>query len=159
VVVGTDPVAKSIEAQLAFDLRASWQARVLTAAGGHMAAVVISALAHTYDEAMPTLLRVVFPGFTSIAAPFYCSAAKVAKSGHVVADVVTRDGQVVKDAKVFESELHMRDAFRRLADHVKLDDADRIEFFKCAQRWVVADRRLDPNFDPKDPDAKRLVIH
>jgi hypothetical protein len=50
----------------------------------------------------------------------------------------------------------MRDAFRRLADRLKLNDADRIELFKCVQRWVVADRRLDPTFDPKDPDAKRL---
>lgn len=152
----TDPIAKSIEATLAFDLRASWQARVLAAAGGHMGAVVLSVLAHTFDDAMPTLLRVVFPGFTSIAAPFYCTAAKVAKSGHVVADAVTRDGQIVKDAKVFDNELQMRDAFRRLADHIKLSDSDRVELFKCVQRWVVADRRLDPTFDPQDPDAKRL---
>jgi hypothetical protein len=151
-----DPVAKAIEANIAFDLRASWQARVLSAAGGHMGAVTISVLAHTLDDAMPTLLRIVFPGFTSIAAPFYCSAAKVAKSGHIVADAVTRDGQIVKDAKVFENELQMRDAFRRLADHVKLNDPERIELFKYAQRWVVADRRLDPTLDPQDPDARRL---
>lgn len=152
----TDPVASSIERSLAFDLRASWQAKVLEATGGHLGAVVLSVLAHTYDDAMPTLLRLVFPGFTSIAAPFYCSAAKVDKAGRVVADVVTRGGQIVKDAKVFDSEVQMRDAFRLLADRLKLSDADRIELFKCAQRWVVADRRLDPNFDPKDPDAKRL---
>jgi hypothetical protein len=50
----------------------------------------------------------------------------------------------------------MRDAFRRLADHVKLNDPERIELFKYAQRWVVADRRLDPTLDPQDPDARRL---
>jgi hypothetical protein len=58
--------------------------------GGHLGAVVLSVLAHNYDEAMPTLLRLVFPGFTSIAAPFYCSAAKVDKAGRIVADVVTK---------------------------------------------------------------------
>jgi len=156
-VAATDPVVSVIESTLAFDLRASWQARVLAAVGGHMGAVVTSVLAHNFDEAMPTLLRLVFPGFTSIAAPFYCTAAKIAKSGHIVADAVTRDGRIVKDAKVFENELQMRDAFRKLADHLKLNDADRIELFKCVQRWVVADRRLDPAFDPQDPEAKRLV--
>jgi hypothetical protein len=152
----TDPVAQAIEASVAFDLRSSWQARVLAGVGGHMGAVVMSVLSHTYDEAMPTLLRMVFPGFTSIVAPFYCSAAKVDKAGRVVADVVTKTGDIVKDAKVFDNEMQLRDAFRRLADHVNLNDADRVELFKCVQRWVVADRRLDPTFDPRDPDAKRL---
>lgn len=152
-----DPVAKAIEASMAFDLRASWQARVLAGSGGHLGAVVLSVLAHNYDEAMPTLLRLVFPGFTSIAAPFYCTAGKVDKAGRVVADVVTRTGEIVKDAEVFASEEKLRDEFRRLADRLKLSDPDRIELFKCVQRWVVADRRLDPNFDPRDPDAKRLV--
>lgn len=148
---------KSIEDHLAFDLRASWQARALAETGGHMAAVLLSVLSHNFDEAMPALLAIVFPGFTSISAPFYCSAGKVDKTGRVVADVVTKHGEVVKDSKVFEDEMQLRDAFRRLADRLKLNDADRIEMFKCVQRWVVADRRLDPTFDPKDPDAKRLV--
>ncbi len=151
--------AELVEQRIEFDLRASWQARVLGAVGGHMGAVVLSVLSHNFDEAMPTLLRMVFPGFTSINAPFYCSAGKVAKSGHIVADAVTKHGEIVKDAKVFDSKLQMRDAFRRLADHLKLSDPDRTELFKCVQRWVVADRRLDPTFDPKDPDAKRLTVH
>jgi hypothetical protein len=147
----------SLETTLAFDLRASWQARVLLAAKGQLAAATLSVLAHNFDEAMPVLLRVVFPGFTSIGTPFYCTAAKVDKTGAVVADCVTRDGQIVKDAVVFRNELEMQSQFRGLADRLKLDDSDRIELFKCVQRWVVADRRLDPTFDPKDPDAKRLV--
>lgn len=153
----SDPAVKAIESSLAFDLRASWQARVLAEAGGHMGAFVLSVLSHNFDEAMPALLSVVFPGFTSITAPFYCTAGKIDKAGYVVADVVTKHGEIVKDAKVFESELHMRDEARRLADRLKLNDQDRIEFFKCVQRWVVADRRLDPTFDPKDPDAKRIL--
>lgn len=156
-MAATDSTVKLIEHQIAFDLRASWQARVLEATGGHLAAVVLSVLAHNFDEAMPTLLRVVFPGFTSIAAPFYCSAARIAKSGQIVADVVTRDGKIVRDTKVFDSEIQMRDAFRQLADRLKLSDYDRKELFACAQKWVVADRRLDPAFDRKDPDAKRLL--
>lgn len=153
-VLGTE-----LESHIAFDLRASWQCRALTEAKGQLGAVVLSVLAHNFDEAMPVLLRIVFPGFTSIAAPFYCSAAKVAKTGAIVADVVTKDGQIVKDAVVFRSEAEMQGQFRSFADHLKLNDKDRIAFFKCVQRWVVADRRLDPTFDPKDPDAKRLTIN
>jgi hypothetical protein len=145
-----------IERTLAFDLRASWQCRVLTEAKGQLGAVVLSVLAHSFDDAMPVLLRIVFPGFTSIVAPFYCTAAKVAKTGAVVADCVTKSGSIVKDSVVFPSEQVMQDQFRALADRLKLCDEERIALFKCLQRWVVADRRLDPTFDPKDPDAKRL---
>jgi hypothetical protein len=156
-VPASDPAVKAIESGLSFDLRASWQARALSETGGHLSAVVLSVLSHNFDGAMPALLSLVFPGFKSITAPFYCTAGKVDKSGRVVADVVTKTGQIVKDAKVFDSEMQLRDAFRRLADRLKLNDDDRIEMFKCVQRWVVADRRLDPTFDPKDPDAKRIV--
>ena len=57
------------------------------------------------------------------------------------------------------SELALRNDFRRLADKIKLSDADRVELFAAVKNWVVADRRLDPTMDPKDPDAKRLVLH
>jgi hypothetical protein len=87
----------------------------LKPAGGHLGAVVLSVLAHNFDEAMPTLLRVVFPGFTSIAAPFYCSAAKVDKAG-ASSPTSSPRRPIVKDAKVFDDEMQMRDAFRRLAD-------------------------------------------
>jgi hypothetical protein len=157
-VPSPDPVAKAIESSLAFDLHSSWQASALAATRGqHIGAVLLSVLAHNFDDAMPVLLRVVFPGFTSITTPFLCSAGKVDKSGAVVADVVNKDETISKDAIIYRDETALRDDFRRLADHLKLADTDRIEMFKCVQRWVVADRRLDPTFDPKDPDAKRLL--
>lgn len=145
------------EAILAFDLRASWQGQVLAGSKGLARAVVMSVLAHSFEEALPVLCAAVFPDFDgSLKPPFLFSAAKVAKTGAVVADVVDRGGRIHKDQALFDSEIQMRDAFRRLADRLKLADDDRIELFKCVQRWVVADRRLDPTFDPRDPDAKRL---
>jgi hypothetical protein len=141
------------------DLRQTWQGRVLAAASGPMGAVVLSVLAHNFDDAMPMLLRVVFPGFTSISAPFFCTAAKVAKSGHVCADLVTRDGQIVKMFAIFRDTKAMETEFRRLADALKLDDSDRTALFAAAKRWVVADYRLDPTMDPQDPDAKRLTLN
>jgi hypothetical protein len=145
------------QARLAFDLRATWQGRTLAAATGKTGAVLLSVLAHNYDDALLPLLQVVFPGFTSISAPFFSTAGKVVKSGHIVADMVTRTGKVQKNFPVYINEIEMRDDFRRLADGLKLNDADRTELFAAVKRWVVADRRLDPNMDPMDPDAKRLV--
>lgn len=142
---------------LEFDLRASWQARVLVGSQGAARAVVMSVLAHTYDEAVVTLCAAVFPDFDgSLKAPFLTSAAKISKTGAIVADVMDRSGIEHKDQKLFETETALRDAFLALADRLKLNDQDRIELFRCVLRWVVADRRLDPNFDPRDPDARRL---
>lgn len=71
--------------------------------------------------------------------------------------MVERDGTISKDVAIYASEIALRDDFRHLADRLKLTDDERVEMFKAVQRWVVADRRLDPTFDPQDPDAKRLV--
>jgi hypothetical protein len=141
------------------DLRECWQGRLLAHASGKIGAVALSILAHNYDDGLPILLRVVFPGFTSITAPFFCSAAKIVKTGHVCADMVNRDGRIIKNAVIFRDTRGMESELRRLADAVKLSDAERTEFFACAKRWVVADHRLDPTMDPADPEAKRLTVH
>src|SRR5215472_13361282 len=117
-----------------------------------MAAVTLSVLAHSFDEGMSTLLRVVFPGFRSITAPFFCSAGHILKSGIVAADMVTRDGCVLKNVPVFASVRAMEGEFRRLADRLKLSDADRAQMFIAVKNWVVCDYRLDPNMNPADPD-------
>jgi len=155
-VPAIDEAARELTRNLAFDLRASWQSRALIATGGQTQAVLLSVLAHTLDSAMEALLMVTFPGFVSITAPFLCTAGKIAKSGAIVADVVCRDGTISKDSVIYPNETALRDDFRRLADRMKLSDTDRIEMFKYVQAWVVADRRLDPAMDPKDPDARRL---
>lgn len=123
---------------------------------GVIGAVALSVLAHNYDDAMLPLLKVLFQGFESITPPFLCSAGKVDKEGAIVADLVERAGKIVKNYRLYGSEIELRDDFRRLADQLKLSDADRVEMFAAVKRWVVADRRLDPTMDPKDPDAKRL---
>jgi len=153
----------ALEKRLAFDLRSTWQCRALAGTQGKLQAVVMSVLAHNFDEAMPVLMQFAFPGFRPCHEPLrhalVCSAARVDKSGRIVADVVSRYGTKTKNFVLFESELQMQGVFRRLADMMKLADSDRIEMFHAVQRWVVADRRLDPTMDPKDPDAKRLVLN
>jgi hypothetical protein len=145
--------AKVIE----FDLRGSWQARALVATTGAARMVMLSVLAHTLEEATITLCYAAFADFDgSLPLPALVTAAKIDKTGAVVANMCGTDGVILKDVVLFRTEIEMRDAFRRLADRMKFNDPDRIEMFKYVQRWVVADRRLDPTFDPKDPDAKRL---
>jgi len=147
----------SIVAKQAQDMRGMWQVRALEAARGKLGMVLLSVLAHSYDDAMPVLLRVAFPGYIEPALPCLVTAARISKTGAVVADVVDRDGFKHLRTPLYPNEMMLRDEFRRLADRLKLNDADRVEMFKAVQRWVVADMRLDPTMDPKDPDAKRLV--
>jgi len=155
--------AQGIESKIAFDLRASWQARVLLAAqaktGGVIGAVTLSVISHNYDDALQVLLQVLFPGFESIKPPFLCTAGRVDKTGAIVADLVEKYGKITKNYQLYRNEIELRDDFRRLADQLKLNDADRVELFGAVKRWVVADRRLDPAMDPRDPDAKRLTVH
>lgn len=150
---------KQLENSLAFDLRATWQARALAEAKGLTGMVLLSVLSHTYEDALLVLLPIVFPGYVEPSLPVLCSIGKIDKTGAVVADVIRKDHVVVKDVALYRTENDLETDFRRLADRLKLNDADRVEMFKCVQRWCPADRRLDPNFDPKDPDAKRLTIN
>lgn len=153
----------------ASELREMWQSKVLAATlygdreyvrpRNKIGMCVLSMLAHSFDEAMPTMLAVVFPGYRSIAAPFLVTCAKVAKTSHVMADMVSNDGNIFKNQALFLNTQHMERDFRRLADALKLTDQERVELFKVVKNWVVCDYRLDPTMDRNDPDAKRLTVH
>lgn len=151
-------LAISREAKLAFDLRVTWQGRCVAAAKGTTAAVLMSVLCHNYEEAARWLYDLIFPGGIVVPAPYLESAGRVAKNGAIIAKLKERDG-ITRWRAIYSSEIALRDDFRRLADHLKLSDKDRTELFGAVKRWLVADRRLDPNMDPKDPDAKRLVAN
>ena len=145
------------DVQITFDIKDTWQARCLVGAREWQKAIVLSVLAHNFDDAMPALLETVYPGFRSIVPPFLTTAARVDKTGRVVANVRMPGGRIVKDMVLYRNEVALRNDFRKLADKLKLNDADRVELFGAVKRWVVADRRLDPTMDPKDPDARRLL--
>lgn len=153
----------------AADLRGTWQASVLEAAlvaDRHYAKprsmagmVLLSIIAHNYDDAMPVLMRVVFPNFQSIAAPFLVSAGKIAKTGHVMADMIDSQGRKFTNQRLFKNTKVMEHTMRRFADDFGFDDNERVEFFAAVQRWIVCDFRIDPNMNPLDPDAKRLTVN
>lgn len=135
--------------------RDTWQARSLAAAEGKTAAVLLSVLAHNYEDSLMLICRAIGLS-TFLPTPFLVSIGKVNHDGSVIAKVQQKDGEI-EWWSLYPSELALRDDFRRLADRLKLSDADRVELFDAVKRWLPADRRLDPAMDPKDPDAKRLV--
>lgn len=151
-------LSSDFQRKLAFDLRASWQVRSLAEAKGTAFAVVMSVLGHAFPEALPVVMQLLIPDWDGKApGPYLITCGKIAKTGAIVADVHDpRTGVITKDAVLYASEIALRDDMRRLADKLKLADRDRAEFFTAIRNWVVADRRLDPTFDPRDPDAKRL---
>ena len=138
--------------------REAWPVRALIATRHeHVGMVLLSVLANTFDLAMPVMLRIAFPGFTSIKPPLLFTCGTIGKSGQIMAGVVNRDQSLSRDVTLYNSVIELRDAFRRLADRLLLSDHERIDMFKCVSHWLRSDRRLDPTFDPRDPDAKRLV--
>lgn len=141
-------------------LRQSWQGRALAFAKNNpqLKTALLSLLADNYDEALPFLLVAIFADY-SIKAPFYCSNPKINKRGCIVADLIMPDGFKYRDAVLFMSTQQMEGTFRKLADRLKLSDVERIDLFACVHHWVKADQRLDPAFDRRDPDAKRLVLN
>lgn len=128
------------------ELREFWQAKLLLAATGEIAAVVLSVLAHAYPaEAFITLMQVCFPGFVNIKPPFYASAARIMKGGEVAADLIQRDGTKVRHALVFKDKTEMESAWRKLCDEARLSDEERVAAFAALKAWVVADFGCDPN--------------
>ena len=76
----------------------------------------------------------------SIGAPFLCSAARIAKTGHVMADMISKDGQRVKNQALFRSTNGMEREFRGFADRLELADDERIETVRGDQ--ALGGRRL-----------------
>lgn len=143
------------------ELRQSWQGRALALteiAAPKLCRVLMSVLADNYDETMPFLLHAVF-GSAAVTAPFLCTSPKLNKAGRVVADLITKYGTKQKNFVVFDDETQMEGIFRKLADQLKLSDAERIDLFIALRFWVKADQRLDPTFDRRDPDARRMVLN
>ena len=131
------------------DLRGMWQGRVLDAAEGRLMLVVTSMLAHAYPEHIEVLLRVVQPKCwdeeqRALRTPGLTSIGTVDHSGRVVAMLKAAPASKPHEWVIYKSLDQFKQDLRRLADRLKLPDADRVEFFGCAQKWLASDRRVDP---------------
>jgi hypothetical protein len=119
---------------------------------------VLSIIAHRLSiEDMNFLLRVC--GFRGTALPMLTSAARIAKTGHIMANMVASNGVEYRNQALFRDTRQMESAMRRFADLLRLSDAERVDFFDSVKRWVVCDYRIDPNMNPADPDSRRLTVN
>jgi|CXWL01.1.fsa_nt_gi hypothetical protein len=74
--------------------------------------------------------------------PQFGSSATITSDGFVMADFVGRDGRGHMGARVCGAD-ELRDNFRGLADHLKLDDANREAMFKAVRQWIAVDYRAN----------------
>jgi hypothetical protein len=138
-----------------YELRNSWRAKALLCSSGKTHIVLLSILADAYDDLI-FLLKAIYPGFQGIGPPSLVSSGRINWSGKIIAKYAGTDG-TIRWAPLYKSEIHLRDEFRKFADRLQLNDAERVELFGAIGVWLNSDLRLDPNMDPRDPDAKRLV--
>lgn len=73
--------------------------------------------------------------------PMINSLATVDENGLTWAFVVSRTGE--RRLTCLGQIGDIRDEFRRLADHLKLDDGERVEMFDELRKWVAIDMRAD----------------
>lgn len=73
--------------------------------------------------------------------PMVNSLATVDEKGLCWAYVVNRAG--VRRLTCLGLITDIRDEFRRLADHLKLDDGERVDMFDELRKWVAIDMRAD----------------
>jgi hypothetical protein len=123
-------------------LRQTWQSRVLAAAKQREGAVMVAIAIEMYFDAIHALLHATFDGFKDLSLPALKGYGTVEESGHISCILVGRDRSLQRVA-VYDDEDEMINAFRRIADKLKLNDADRKGLFADLQAWVAADKRVD----------------
>ena len=101
------------------------------------------AIAHTMGNSTPLgclLLAVI--GRNAKHPPWFGLTAEITAEGLVVTSFTHRSGARY-DPWVFGPVEELTAAFSRLADELKLNDADRIELFRQVRQWVARDHRRD----------------
>jgi hypothetical protein len=132
-----------------------WQVRLLRIARDHMYAAVLSVLAHSEADMFDLYAKAAcwpnpWPGAVP---PLFASCAKVLADGKIGVDIIDRQHQRYRNAPMFRDLDELTGEFRRLADQLKLTDADRLAMFAAVQKWIVADHRLNPLTGDKDKTA------
>lgn len=129
------------------EIREMWQSRALREADGKLQRVLLIALAKEYPGSLLHLLHATF-GTVEIGKPFYSGYATIVASGHLVCmqhDVDSNKLVWKGVVRVYDSEDQFLKHTRRLADKLKLSDADRTDMFRVLQKWVTRDERKDVN--------------
>lgn len=129
------------------EVRQMWQCRALSEAEPKMQRVLLAAIRAEYPADLIIILKTTF-GTLEIPTPFYRGYAFISPGGHVCCEVVDRDpsGLVWRGpVKVYDNENKFLYETRKLADKMKLNDADRMDMFYVLKKWISHDQRLDIN--------------
>lgn len=73
--------------------------------------------------------------------PAFGETAYITEDGKVISDMKGRDGVLSRNVFICTSK-DLEKEFRRLADHLKLDDDDRKDMFKRVVQWISKDHRV-----------------
>lgn len=122
-------------------LRETWQCRALEAAKGVPRLVLMSVLIAEYPTALPTVMRVLGISDDDLL-PALLGYAQIDKAGQIICLGVDRH-RSRKWVKVYDNEEKLKYDFRKLADKIKLNDAERAKMFELIQKWVAQDLRYD----------------
>lgn len=74
--------------------------------------------------------------------PRFGSTANIDKDGLLYSHMQAADGQIFQNHCLGPVE-DVRDNFRRLADHLKLSDSERVELLGELKKWIRHDARAD----------------
>jgi hypothetical protein len=117
-----------------FDPEHTWRYRVLLASFTH--------------DPMGPLVRAVL-GRNCATGAAYAYQAHIDLIGKVRANLRLPNGNVLQ-ARTVGTDIAVRDEFRRLADHCKLTDGERIELFDELKKWTGDDRRVQAGIDIRE---------
>jgi hypothetical protein len=128
------------------EIRQMWQSRALAATKDKQARVLVGVLAKEYAGGLAILLRATADSteFVDIKRPFLSGYAAIAPSGRIICDMTDHAGDVRK-VEVYRNTDEFLGDFRKLADELKLTDAERTDMFAVLRRWITADLRIGPD--------------
>lgn len=149
--------------------RETWQFKVLAATNGNksrLGAIVIAALGN--DPILEPAIRDLW-GVAGFEAPRFVSGnppPMMARAGLRWGATVSSDGMVFADFLNKRQEWHrgafvgaigdLTRNFRGLADHLHLNDTDRLALFNVLRQWIIKDWRSNSNLELGGPvDAKK----
>ena len=127
-----------------------WQMRALMATKnqhGKLFRILLQTFIEEYTaitvNTWEVILRAMFgiDGFNALGRPFLIGRARIELSGRVTSEVVDHYGMTRREA-FYRNQNDYIGALRRLADHLKLKDIDRVEMFATMSKWITEDRRV-----------------
>jgi hypothetical protein len=115
------------------DLRDTWQWQCLMATRGTVKHMILRAAMHNNGQQFPR----------------FAYRAEIMRDGMVHADFALKEGELYHKVAIDQVDF-VRDAFRRLADKLKLCDKDRAELFELLRSWMEKDHRAISGVEGSD---------